>query len=222
MKKIILILLLTFLFPEEFIYSVGFKFLNVGQATISSSMNDNDEILINTLVKSNKVLDKLYRVRDEIKLIVNPDDFSLKKIDKDVLEGKWKKTYSATIDSNLNIVTESRIIENDKILFDPISIIYNLRNQELKKGNKYQFNVLGLGEVQPLTAEVIGSENIRVPSGKYKCFKVVPYSGDGKDIFKKNGYMTAWFSKDDSKIPVKIELKTNIGNLTLKLKKIIP
>ena len=34
--------------------------------------------------------------------------------------------------------------------------------------------------------------------------------------------MTVWFTDDDRKIPVKIEQRTNIGNIVLKLKKIIP
>ena len=61
-----------------------------------------------------------------------------------------------------------------------------------------------------------------MPAGKYNCIKVIPYSNNGKNIFKENGYMTVWFSNDNKKIPVKIELKTNIGNLVLKLKKIFP
>jgi len=57
MKKIILLLLLTFLFPEKFIYSVGFRFINVGQATISSKIIDDTNMTIHTLVASNKFLD---------------------------------------------------------------------------------------------------------------------------------------------------------------------
>ena len=69
-KKIIILLLLSFLFPEQFIYSLGFRFINVGHATISSETNSENELVINTLVASNKFLDRLYKVRDEIKLIV--------------------------------------------------------------------------------------------------------------------------------------------------------
>ena len=68
----------------------------------------------------------------------------------------------------------------------------------------------------------MGQERIKVPAGKFNCIKVVPYSNNGEDIFKENGYMTAWFSDDEKRVPVKIELKTNIGNMILKLKKIIP
>ena len=49
-------------------------------------------------------------IGDEIKLTVNPNDFSLKAIEKKVHEGNWKKNYSAVIDSNLNIVN-SDIVE---------------------------------------------------------------------------------------------------------------
>ena len=222
MKKIITILLLSSLFSETFIYSAGFRFINVGKATISSIVNDDNQVVINALVESNKFLDRLYKVRDEVKLTVNPEDFSLKKIEKNVLEGNWEKNYIAEIDSNLNINTKDKLIENDKLLFDPISIIYNLRAKELITGKKYQYNILGIDEIKSLSTEVKEKETIKVPAGKYQCIKVVPYSTTGDKIFKENGYMTAWFSNDDKKIPVKIELKTNIGNLVLKLKKIIP
>jgi len=222
MKKIILVVLLTFVFPEKFIYSVGFRFINVGQATISSKIIDDTNMTIHTLVASNKFLDKLYRVRDDIKLVVNRNNFSLKKIEKNVLEGSWEKHYIAEIDSSLNVISKDGIMENDQLLYDPIAIIYDLRNKELKPGSKYEYNILGINEIKSLTTEVKNSETIKVPAGKYKCIKVVPYSNNNEKIFKENGYMTAWFSQDDKKIPVRIELKTNIGNLILKLKKIIP
>ena len=219
---ILIILLISFLFPEEFIYTLGFRFVNVGKATITSEVDENNELTINTLVASSKFLDHLYKVRDEIKLIVNPNDYSLKAIEKKVHEGSWKKTYSAVIDSNLSIITKDKITENDNLLFDPISIIYNLRTQDLKKGSKYDYHILGIDEIKALTTEVKGKEKIKVPAGKFNCIKVVPYSKNGENIFKENGYMTAWFSDDDKRIPVKIELKTNIGDMILKLKKVIP
>ena len=222
MKTIILIFSFSFLFSEEFIYSVGFRFINVGQASISSSFNSDNDIAINTLVSSNKFLDRLYRVRDEIKLIVNSEDYSLKKIEKNVVEGKWEQQYTAIIDSNFNVISNDKILENNKRLFDPVSIIYSLRSKDLKSGDKYEYNVLGMNEIKTLIAEVIDTENIKVPAGRYDCIKVIPYSKEGNNIFKENGYMTAWFSNDDEKIPVKIELKTNIGDMMLKLKKIVP
>ena len=86
-----------------------------------------------------------------------------------------------------------------------------MRNQTLKKGYKYDYHILGIDEIKSLTVEVKGKEKVKVPAGKYNCIKVVPYSNNDENIFNENGYMTAWFSDTDEKIPVKIELdKCNI------------
>lgn len=222
MRVLTFILLFSIIYPEKFIYSVGFRFLNVGQATISSTIQDDSSININTLIESNKFLDKLYRVRDQIDLVVDANDYSLKKIEKNIIEGQWKQSYTAQIDSDGNIISEDNLIQNNKLLFDPISVLYSLRNKDLKLNDKYEYHILGENEIKFLTTEVMNNERVKVPAGKYNCIKVIPYSNNGKNIFKENGYMTVWFSNDNKKIPVKIELKTNIGNLVLKLKKIFP
>ena len=222
MRVLTFILLFSIIYPEKFIYSVGFRFLNVGQATISSTIQDDSSININTLIESNKFLDKLYRVRDQIDLVVDANDYSLKKIEKNIIEGQWKQSYTAQIDSDGNIISEDNLIQNNKLLFDPISVLYSLRNKDLKLNDKYEYHILGENEIKFLTTEVMNNERVKVPAGKYNCIKVIPYSNNGKNIFKENGYMTVWFSNDNKKIPVKIELKTNIGNLVLKLKKKFP
>ena len=141
---------------------------------------------------------------------------------KNIIEGQWKQSYTAQIDSDGNIISEDNLIQNNKLLFDPISVLYSLRNKDLKLNDKYEYHILGENEIKFLTTEVMNNERVKVPAGKYNCIKVIPYSNNGKNIFKENGYMTVWFSNDNKKIPVKIELKTNIGNLVLKLKKIFP
>ena len=77
-------------------------------------------------------------------------------------------------------------MENDKLLFDPISVIYNLRKKDLKTGDKYEYYILGIDEIRSLVTEVKNIEQIKVPAGKYRCIKVVPSSNDGKTIFKEN------------------------------------
>jgi len=222
MQRIIIILLLCLLYPEKLVYSVGFKFINVGTATISSKENKAGELTIHTIIKTNKFFDNLYKLRDEINLIVDPEDYSIKKVEKDILEGSWEQHYVAEIDSNYNVITKKKVIKNTEKLFDPISVIYSIRNEILDIGNKYSFSVLGIDEIRPIIVEVKKKETIKVPTGTYKCKKVIPASADDKPILKNSGYMTVWFTDDEKKIPVKIEQQTNIGNMVLKLKKITP
>ena len=35
---------------------------------------------------------------------------------------------------------------NDKVLFDPISVVYSLRNKNLITGDKHEYNILGIDE----------------------------------------------------------------------------
>ena len=65
---------------------------------------------------------------------------------------------------------------------------------------------------------ITARETIRVPAGTYTCLKAEPLSPDGQPLLKNNGEMRVWLSDDNLKLPVKIEMKTNIGNLIMKLK----
>ena len=98
-------------------------------------------MIINTLVSSNKFLDKLYKVRDEVKLTVNPEDYSLKKIEH--IGGRRWNTYFeegvfaklpekdykialkklASILSQYDIKTE-RLVFIDLRLLDRVSLKY--------------------------------------------------------------------------------------------------
>ena len=66
--------------------------------------------------------------------------------------------------------------------------------------------------------DITAKETIRVSAGTFNCLKVEPISPDGKPLLKNNGEMRVWLSDDNLKLPVKIEMKTNIGNMIMKLK----
>ena len=61
-------------------------------------------------------------------------------------------------------------------------------------------------------------ETVRVSAGTFNCLKVEPVSGDGNPLLKNDGQMRVWLSDDSLKLPVKIEQKTNIGTMVMKLK----
>ena len=66
--------------------------------------------------------------------------------------------------------------------------------------------------------DVTAKETIRGSVGTFNCLKIEPISPDGKPLLKNNGEMRVWLSDDSLKLPVKIEQKTNIGTLVMKLK----
>jgi len=206
---------------EELKYSAGFRLFPAGNAILSltlDSLNGKPAFLLATSVKTNSFLDTFYTVRDETLSWLNIMDFSLLKAVKKIREGKYHRNHS------IHTIGDSLLIWNKKYftitepVYDPIAFIYFLRSQELSLEDSFHFFSAGEKEVREVWVNITGIEKIKVPAGNFDCLKVEPVSPDGKPLLKNNGELRVWLSNDDNKLPVKIEMKTNIGTMVMKLK----
>ena len=62
--------------------------------------------------------------------------------------------------------------------------------------------------------KVIKTEIIQTSIGQFDTIVVSPIS-DNKTLIRNNGDMKIWYTNDQNRYPVKIELKINYGNLVL-------
>ena len=206
---------------EELKYSAGFRLFPAGNAILSltlDSLNGKPAFLLATSVNTNSFLDAFYTVRDETLSWLNIMDFSLLKAVKKIREGKYHRNHS------IHTIGDSLLIWNKKYftitepVYDPIAFIYFLRSQELSLEDSFHFLSAGEKKVREVWVNITGIEKIKVPAGNFDCLKVEPISPDGKPLLKNNGELRVWLSNDDNKLPVKIEMKTNIGTMVMKLK----
>ena len=206
---------------EELKYSAGFRLFPAGNAILSltsDSLNGKPAFLLATSVKTNSFLDAFYTVRDETLSWLNIMDFSLLKAVKIIHEGKYHRNHS------IHTIGDSLLIWNKKYftitepVYDPIAFIYFLRSQELSLEDSFHFLSAGEKKVREVWVNITGIEKIKVPAGNFDCLKVEPVSPDGKPLLKNNGELRVWLSNDANKLPVKIEMKTNIGTMVMKLK----
>ena len=206
---------------EELKYSAGFRLFPAGNAILSltlDSLNGKPAFLLATSVKTNSFLDAFYTVRDETLSWLNIMDFSLLKAVKTIREGKYHRNHS------IHTIGDSLLIWNKKYftitepVYDPIAFIYFLRSQELSLEDSFHFLSAGEKKVREVWVNITGIEKIKVPAGNFDCLKVEPISPYGKPLLKNNGELRVWLSNDDNKLPVKIEMKTNIGTMVMKLK----
>ena len=206
---------------EELKYSAGFRLFPAGNAILSltlDSLNGKPAFLLATSVKTNSFLDAFYTVRDETLSWLNIMDFSLLKAVKKIREGKYHRNHS------IHTIGDSLLIWNKKYftitepVYDPIAFIYFLRSQELSLEDSFHFLSAGEKKVREVWVNITGIEKIKVPAGNFDCLKVEPVSPDGKPLLKNKGELRVWLSNDDNKLPVKIEMKTNIGTMVMKLK----
>ncbi len=222
---LLILILLSVAWGEKLVYSAGFRLFDAGEAVFISQskiLNDEPVLLITSTIKTNSFLSRFYKVHDVVKIWSNKDDFILIKIEKNVNEGSYHLDYSAHVTEDLKLVSAKKTIQLESKVYDPISAIFMLRKQPLTEGDSYKFTTVENGIIQKVNVMVGGIEKVSVPAGKFNTRQVFPISDDGVPLFKHDGKMKVWYSDDDRHLPVKIEQKTNVGTLILKLKKFTP
>ena len=202
-------------------YSAGFRFFPAGRAElsfISDSLNGEQVYILSTSIKTNSFLDKFYEVRDEITAWLNPESLSLLKTIQNIREGSYHRDHEAIIQGDSLALWDEQSRELPGKVYEPTAFVYYLRSQNLQLGDSYQFYSYSRKKIREVVVHITGSETVKVAAGTFSCLKVEPVSNDGKPLLKNNGEMRVWLSDDNLKLPVKIEMKTNIGNLIMKLK----
>jgi len=229
-KLIVLIIVVQFNFiwtsplsfsGEVLHYSAGFRFFPAGRAElsfISDSLNGEQVYVLSTSIKTNSFLDNFYEVRDEITAWLNPESLSLLKTIQNIREGSYHRDHEAIIQGDSLALWDEQSRELPGKVYEPTAFVYYLRSQNLQLGDSYQFYSYSRKKIREVVVHITGSETVKVAAGTFSCLKVEPVSNDGKPLLKNNGEMRVWLSDDNLKLPVKIEMKTNIGNLIMKLK----
>lgn len=103
---------------------------------------------------------------------------------------------------------------------DMIAGIYSVRLLPLEVGKSFEIIVSDTGGVYKIPVRVTARERQKSAAGKLWCFRVEP-EVFGKDRFiEKDGKFVVWLTDDARRLPVRAQIKTDIGNVEIKLKKI--
>ena len=206
---------------EELQYAAGFRFFQAGEAILTfslDSLNGESVFRLTTSIKTNSFLDAFYEVRDEIQSWLHTENLSLKKTIQTIREGSYHRDHQSIIQGDSIAVSGNKIRNIPGMVHDPISFVYYLRNQDLSLGDSYNFFSYNRKKIREVIVNITAKETVQVSAGTFNCLKIEPVSGDGNPLLKNNGQMRVWLSDDSLRLPVKIEQKTNIGTMVMKLK----
>ena len=206
---------------KKFNYQLEFENIAAGNASISITeilSNEAKILRLKSKIKTNRFLDFFYKIRDEINIDMNYNDFSLLEVHNKIREGKYKKNYHAIVDrESMEIITkENRQTISTKI-YSPLSIIFSLRDKVLQNDDMYHYQVYSSEKLKDINISVIGRENVRTPYGLYKAIVLSPQSINGKSAIKNKGDMKIWLTDDERRLPLKIEIKLKHGSILLLL-----
>jgi hypothetical protein len=209
---------------EKLVYNAKFNIIPSGVAFLEvlsrDSINGNGVYHVRFTAKTNLTFDPLFKIRDQIDIWMDEQTLYTHQLIKTIREGKYRKKISTTIyyQDSLAVINSDSIKIHD-VVRDPYSLFYYLRSIPLEIGEVLEFKSFENKNTTLFKLSVTGTENISTKAGTFSCIIVRPYR-KGKTLLKNKGDMQIWFSNDEKRLPVQIQIKMKFGSMLLKLKKI--
>ena len=120
----------------------------------NDTLNNNNVLRLDSKLKTNKFVDLIYKIRDDITIYLDSKDLSLLKVINKINEGSYRKKHNAIYNKKLKqIINKSKSINID-IPYSPLSIIYELRNKMLMLNDVYNYNIYSIGKINNIKMKV--------------------------------------------------------------------
>ncbi len=147
-------------------------------------------------------------------------------------KGKVRSDKSSTITlfdfdrglMNYEDEVEPRFNHIRKVPYDcPIdyaSVFLQLRGMDLAVGKSYPIFVSTKGKFYYALLQVMKTEELDTDIGDVDCFRLEPVSSyPVSKVFREGGKMAIWITTDERRIPVRFDVKTSVGNASIRLEK---
>ncbi|MDI6734599.1 MAG: DUF3108 domain-containing protein [bacterium] len=202
---------------EKFTYEVrllGFKIgTQIDQVLGKEIINTEETYHLKSEIKTNPFFSKFYYLSEQIDSWVRTSNLLPVRTITDIDRGKYRRHYEFSVNQTNKKATifnkqnqETKEINITANTLDSLSLIYYLRNQELKVGNLYNFNLLTRSGTEQVKVAIVKEEKMTTPYGNFTAL-MAKQVGAETDI-------VIWFATDKTHTPVKIAVKTEAGLLS--------
>jgi len=143
-------------------------------------------------------------------------------------QGKRSRVLEAVFDHKTHKVTWSERSPNPQSgafdftepIQDVLTVIYYLRTQNLAVGNSFDVPVTDAGRVFRLSVRAVEEKEIDTVLGKVKTVRVDPALFGDTSLVHARGQLSIWLTADDRHLPVRAQLKLDLGTFDIKLKRV--
>jgi len=206
-------------------YNVYLEVLNLklGEASLSvkepDNINGTDVYHLNFNVRTTKLGDSIYKIRNKIDVWINQENLNVVKQNKNIRELRKKKNSETMIRNEKGVTNGKEFIVN-KNVFDPYSLLLILSEFDIPNNQSKKFNIVDAGKSRVIEIKNLGTEIIETPYGDKQGYTLSPVK-NGKPILKNKGDMeVSYVSINDTLVPAEILIKLGSGVIELRLKKI--
>lgn len=169
-----------------------------------------------------------FKFHQHVESTADVEPFRVLRTDKVEEQGKRRRVLDAVYDHEKRKVLWREISPNpqggafdfSEPIQDVLTVIYYLRTQRLEVGKSFDVPVTDAGRVFSLSVAVIERKEIDTVLGRVNAIRVEPaLFGDDAGVRAK-GKLSIWVTEDDRRLPVKAQLKVDMGTFDIKLKQL--
>ena len=207
---------------ETLDYTLTWLKVTGGTARMTISPGDEDSYRITSVARSSASFSRFFKVRDEIETTVARNDFSTLRYVKRLDEDGDKHEEVTVVEDGVATRTRRKVKKTrvPRPVFDPISIIYQLRTRDLTPGKVHDFELIADGKLYAVHARVVRKEKIQTQAGRFDCVRVEPEMVSGGVV--RDERLFIWYTDDERKIPVRIRTEIKVGAITASLRAFSP
>ena len=207
-----------FIEGETLDYNIAWLKITGGTARMTIAPNGDGAYRITSVAKSSPSFSRIFKVRDEIETTVSRDDFSTLRYVKRLDEEGDKIEEVTTIEDGLATRKRRKVrtVRVPRPVYDPISVIYQLRTRDLAVGRVHDFDLIADGKLYTVHAKVVRKEKVQTPAGTFDCVRVEPQMISGG--VERQEKLFIWYTDDERRIPVRIRTEVKFGAVTATLR----
>lgn len=217
----------AFRVPEKLVYDLTWGGIKTGTATLEIKEENGAMIIVST-ARSAAWVSLFYTVDDRIESVLskplrhaalgNPRHYRIR-----IREGRDRRNKEIVFDAAKRkaLYTDYLNGERKDILipdnaFDPLSSFYYFRTIKTVPGKSVYVYVVDSKKLWNVEVQVIRRERITTKLGVFDTIVIKPLL-KSEGIFNRRGDMYIWLTDDEKRVPVKLQTKVALGNVTATL-----
>jgi hypothetical protein len=173
-----------------------------------------------------------FRFHQHVESTVDPGPFTVLRTSKLDEQGKRVRASEAIFDHETHKVTWTERDPNQsqpprvsalgfsEPIQDVLTVIYYLRTQNLEVGKSFDVPLSDSGRVFRFAVAVVERKQINTVLGRVSAVRVEPALFGETSLVRSRGSLSIWITEDSRHLPVKAQLKVDIGTFDIKLESV--
>ena len=173
-----------------------------------------------------------FRFHQHVESVADPNPFTVLRTSKLDEQGKRTRASEAVFDHQARKVTwterdpnqsqppRTSSIEFSEPIQDVLTVIYFLRTQKLEVGKSFDVPLSDSGRVYRFSVAVLERKQISTVIGRVNAVRVEPALFGDSSLVRGRGTLSIWITEDSRHLPVRAQLKVDIGTFDIKIKRV--